>query len=215
MTLLALLVACGAREGDDPGECDDGADNDRDGFFDCADNDCMMSPVCDGDPDTDTDTDTDTGASTDPRLLEFSGVEIDYTLAFNFDFPVFGVSDCDQVFEGEGTSRVDASGLRVTFSGTWNKVGGSCPAPLDPIVWHPNGAAYHSFVFTSGMAKLDEWYAHEDPDGHNTDADPVWYVTEMGSAYDHASPTVNWSMQERIPDPPGTLQHTLEIRLKK
>ena len=35
-------------EGDDPGECSDGADNDQDGFFDCNDNECMMSPDCEG-----------------------------------------------------------------------------------------------------------------------------------------------------------------------
>jgi MYXO-CTERM domain-containing protein len=34
------------REGDDPGECDDGADNDFDGDFDCNDSDCSGAPVC-------------------------------------------------------------------------------------------------------------------------------------------------------------------------
>ena len=33
-------------EGDDAGECNDGADNDRDGLFDCDDPDCAGSPVC-------------------------------------------------------------------------------------------------------------------------------------------------------------------------
>lgn len=36
-------------EGDDPGECDDGADNDEDGDFDCDDEDCEGSPACDED----------------------------------------------------------------------------------------------------------------------------------------------------------------------
>ena len=51
-------------EGDEPGECDDGADNDQDGLFDCDDPDCAGAPVCDeGDDDTgDDDTgDDDTG----------------------------------------------------------------------------------------------------------------------------------------------------------
>jgi hypothetical protein len=64
---LALLVACGeedpaadddssdvsddtggavAFEGDEPGECTDGADNDLDGLFDCSDPDCAPSPDC-------------------------------------------------------------------------------------------------------------------------------------------------------------------------
>ena len=33
-------------EGDEPGECDDGADNDADGLFDCNDDDCAGAPVC-------------------------------------------------------------------------------------------------------------------------------------------------------------------------
>ena len=41
-------------EGDEPGECDDGADNDADGLFDCADDDCAGAPVCQCD-DTDGD----------------------------------------------------------------------------------------------------------------------------------------------------------------
>ena len=33
-------------EGDDPGECSDGADNDKDGLFDCDDEQCSGSPAC-------------------------------------------------------------------------------------------------------------------------------------------------------------------------
>jgi len=35
-----------AQEGDDPGECEDGADNDLDGLFDCDDESCAGSPLC-------------------------------------------------------------------------------------------------------------------------------------------------------------------------
>jgi hypothetical protein len=35
-------------EGDDPGECSDGADNDRDGLFDCDDEGCAGAPSCGG-----------------------------------------------------------------------------------------------------------------------------------------------------------------------
>ncbi len=49
--LLALPLSCrpllGTEfEGDDAGECSDGADNDRDGYFDCQDNECWDSPDC-------------------------------------------------------------------------------------------------------------------------------------------------------------------------
>ena len=46
----------GEYEGDDPGECEDSADNDRDGLFDCDDDGCSGSPSCtggDGDADVD------------------------------------------------------------------------------------------------------------------------------------------------------------------
>ena len=50
---FALLLACGEKfdnpesyEGDDAGECSDGADNDLDGQFDCNDDGCAGSPDC-------------------------------------------------------------------------------------------------------------------------------------------------------------------------
>jgi len=36
-------------EGNAPGECADGADNDADGFYDCDDTDCFGAPVCESD----------------------------------------------------------------------------------------------------------------------------------------------------------------------
>ncbi|MBU0551779.1 hypothetical protein KJ940_09845 [Myxococcota bacterium] len=39
-------VAPSDYEGDEAGECEDGADNDRDGLFDCDDPTCKGSPVC-------------------------------------------------------------------------------------------------------------------------------------------------------------------------
>jgi hypothetical protein len=46
--LTVLLFGCGPYEGDDPGECTDGADNNRDGLFDCDDEGCLGSPDCVG-----------------------------------------------------------------------------------------------------------------------------------------------------------------------
>jgi len=55
LPLFALgLMACSdvsittrpEREGDDPGECEDGADNDGNGLFDCDDPMCLEAPVC-------------------------------------------------------------------------------------------------------------------------------------------------------------------------
>ena len=66
LTLFAAMTlgACSEVEGDDPGECSDDADNDRDGLFDCDDPDCAGADACDGDDDTGDDDvtgDDDTG----------------------------------------------------------------------------------------------------------------------------------------------------------
>ncbi len=60
---LLLLSACATDvEGDEAGECEDGADNDANGLFDCDDPGCAGAPTCDATDTTDTqDTDlTDT-----------------------------------------------------------------------------------------------------------------------------------------------------------
>lgn len=64
LPLLVLLTGCGQaeREGDEPRECGDDADQDGDGLFDCADPDCAGAAHCSGD---DSGTDTDSGADTD------------------------------------------------------------------------------------------------------------------------------------------------------
>jgi hypothetical protein len=53
-------------EGDEPGECTDAADNDRDGLFDCDDPGCAGSAYCEnGDADADVDSDVDSEAAED------------------------------------------------------------------------------------------------------------------------------------------------------
>ena len=55
ISFWSLFLACGDGEktddyeGDAAGECTDGADNDRDGTFDCDDDGCSGSPDCAGD----------------------------------------------------------------------------------------------------------------------------------------------------------------------
>ena len=56
LTSGLVLMSCSAKvegslkigffEGDDPGECEDDADNDRNGLFDCDDPNCKESPAC-------------------------------------------------------------------------------------------------------------------------------------------------------------------------
>ncbi len=80
-TALSLVLALGCLgigdkdvEGDEAGECSDGADNDQNGLFDCDDEGCAGSPDCEeeiddtgveGDTDTDADADSDTDADAD------------------------------------------------------------------------------------------------------------------------------------------------------
>jgi len=58
LTLLPLACTPDPVEGQNPGECVDGADNDEDGLFDCADPDCVPAPACAGDDDDAGDDDT-------------------------------------------------------------------------------------------------------------------------------------------------------------
>ncbi len=59
LLLSLLLAACPTNrpeggddyEGDEPGECADGADNDQDGDYDCDDEDCASAPDCTADDD--------------------------------------------------------------------------------------------------------------------------------------------------------------------
>jgi CubicO group peptidase (beta-lactamase class C family) len=92
--LLLFLLACrpdtptdeATWEGKHPGECDDGADNDGDGAFDCFDTDCDGAPDCAPVDDTDdtaapVDTDTDLAASRQvawDELVDFADGWINY-----------------------------------------------------------------------------------------------------------------------------------------
>ncbi|HCP47589.1 MAG TPA: hypothetical protein DIU15_16225, partial [Deltaproteobacteria bacterium] len=63
---LVLVSACSDRapiEGQYPGECVDGIDNDEDDSVDCDDSDCVRAPDC-ASPEEDDD-DDDTGADDD------------------------------------------------------------------------------------------------------------------------------------------------------
>lgn len=78
------------REGDQPGECDDGADNDSDGDFDCDDADCAGAPACAGDDDDSTPVGDDDDATPWARELDAPNGCIDGT-----DNDGDGLADCD------------------------------------------------------------------------------------------------------------------------
>jgi formylglycine-generating enzyme required for sulfatase activity len=96
-------------EGDEPGECDDGADNDRDTLFDCDDPGCAGSPVCeggDGDADVDADIDADVDADIDADVDADSDGDVDADGDGDGDVGADGDVDAD----GDGDGDVDADG---------------------------------------------------------------------------------------------------------
>jgi len=98
-------------EGNDPGDCSDGADNDNDGLFDCYDPDCNNSPDCN--EDTDTDSETQESGTTEPVEYEgdepgecSDGADNDRDGAFDCDDPgCYGSPDCA---ETDADTDVDA-----------------------------------------------------------------------------------------------------------
>ena len=68
---IAALVACSQplspnapAEGDQPGQCDDGVDNDADSLTDCADPSCRLDPACE-DPGTETESESESESETE------------------------------------------------------------------------------------------------------------------------------------------------------
>ncbi len=131
----------GEYEGDDAGECKDGADNDRDGYFDCQDNGCWGSPDCDGyvgpgtgggpgGPGTGTGAATGTGtgtgtatgqACTDPPC-DLTEMSLDVHFEFDLQGLLAGLGFCDcyMDFHSDGVYETyDASTNRVEFTGDW------------------------------------------------------------------------------------------------
>ena len=97
-------------EGDEPGECSDGADNDQDGLFDCDDPNCAGSPDCQGDDDDASPTD---GA---PEITNVTYVwtPVEQTFEFSIDIVDW---DCDLTpvilwwsFTGEAPAPLGAVG---------------------------------------------------------------------------------------------------------
>jgi len=59
ITFITVSCSQPLTEGQNPGECENGADDDEDGLFDCADPDCVPAPACAGDDDDTAVTDDD------------------------------------------------------------------------------------------------------------------------------------------------------------
>jgi hypothetical protein len=241
MLSLVVLLACAKDvpiEGDDGGECSDGADNDQDGYFDCQDNGCWNSPDCaadadtdaDSDSDTDSDTDADSDADTDTdtdvdvSLAGFDTLEsLTYDLHIDVDDALcgLGVCDCTNHYSGDG-SVSDGNGLEITFDGSFALDSTDCDESLhsEDFVWTPtDGHAWHTFDFTAGAADLDSWVVH----GREGDTEPManahqneqFYITAMNEPFDADNGTCTHveSETDMSQGTPIIYTHTLTIRL--
>ena len=220
LTLSCKVAEPEAYEGDDPGECDDGADNDRDGFFDCDDNDCQNSPICtggdadtdtdtDGDVDTDTDTDADadadTDADTDPNSIDNL---VSFELTYSFQLTVTGLGACTQNFVASG-DFVQSQGDWVRFNGPWERVSSDCAAQFDDIIWFDDtGEAYHTFIFSPDRSEVLEWVAHRSSSDHTTGT-LRFYISEMYQPVDLNAPSPSFSFALTEGDAFTEGQHTL------
>ena len=197
------LVACASsdpvQEGTAPGSCEDGADNDGDSFFDCDDQSCWGSPVCDEPADTDDDDDdvADTGVpSSDSFVGNLRAVSLRYLLGIEptgatvrvlEEFGAPGMAEpCSASFYGEGVAEYHLDG-KVRFQGSWEMVEDNCPKfPLIELfpqveglsfasagVWVGDDPdAYHTFVFPQDLEDVTSWVAHADPTIDGTTREP-------------------------------------------
>ncbi len=109
-TLFAVMVfavGCTSIEGQNPGECADGADNDADGFYDCDDPDCTGSPDCQGDDD---DTGDDDSAGDDDTTPECAACVGDYVIENEND--MVEINLCDSI---AGNLEISGAGWLIDF----------------------------------------------------------------------------------------------------
>jgi hypothetical protein len=118
-------------EGDDPGECSDGADNDQDGLFDCDDPNCSGSPDCAGDDD---DASPPAGA---PEITNVTYVwHPNLTPSPPLDYPYFEFS----------IDILDHPSCDLTPVILWWSYSGQSPAPL-AAVGDPNPNCGTTYLF--------------------------------------------------------------------
>ncbi|MCP4872007.1 MAG: hypothetical protein GY898_25160 [Proteobacteria bacterium] len=127
----------GLYEGDEPGECTDGADNDLDGWFDCEDVGCFGSPDCEGEAGGDDDdaTDDDDDA-TDDDTTPPPGDDDD-------DTPAPGAPAITSV-----TSNWNGSTGEFEF--TIYMSDGDCDLGLPTIYWSVDGVEQSPATLTGG-----------------------------------------------------------------
>ena len=97
---LALILTAGCPpadeeiEGDEAGECSDGADNDQDGAADCADTGCAADLACAGDDDDATGDDDDATGDDDDSAGDDDDATGRWCMARPLDLPDLPAPPC-------------------------------------------------------------------------------------------------------------------------
>ena len=248
LVMVMLLMGCidstrgdTEYEGDTPQECSDGADNDRDGDFDCADDGCAGSPACTGEGTADAEprkgenTGTvgfrDSSAPTRPpsdgslgpgiRLQEF---QLEYETRWHFEDGGAGaaMADCTVQFAAAG-EQVTSTADYVTFEGTWGIVESDCdPSLQDPsVIWHdPSGRAYATFWFSNDLTTLDRWLQHRDAAAVEPLTSPAingqWFMTDMATPVGDDHTAQHQETERTVIEGvlPIVLTHTVTVRFQ-
>ncbi|MCO4747722.1 MAG: hypothetical protein KC912_23195 [Proteobacteria bacterium] len=205
VTVLLALSACAGDEeieGDEAGECSDGADNDQDAYFDCDDNGCWNSPDCDGgetDTDTDTDSDSDSDADADSDADSDSDTDVDCSDDSNSVFAHVNSIDLSMVLDVDFDEENTFCGFLIdngvgedcsmTWTGTAANVVERCRPP-ERVTMSGTFSRTASTCYArtptagGGGAATGEEGIMEQGTWGNTDGDPSGYVSLIMSEDD-------------------------------
>ncbi len=111
-------------EGDEPGECSDGADNDKDGLFDCDDDQCAGSPACKDDGEVNEEPAENNTENPEQNNTEEKYV---YGLDYGTGWDEGDLAHNINFTDGDGKSfelyQVSTNFIVLTFSAEWDGVG--------------------------------------------------------------------------------------------
>ena len=113
-------------EGDEPGECSDGADNDKDGLFDCDDDQCSGAPVCKSTEEEDQKSDlnstesdnTNNQEENDNKTVYIPG--LDYGTGWNVSDIIHNINFTDKDGEKFELYEISTDFIAVNFVATWS-----------------------------------------------------------------------------------------------